>query len=138
VRIPELEDNKEITISPAEADSPAGIHFSVEPKFQLYPYEESEFIQFLNTLPSTLSTENRLSPPSKQVLDLELQETEKLIHSSVDLQPNFGTEKLADLWVAQGKYQEAILIYEKLSFEYPDKRAIFAAKIEKLKAENSI
>lgn len=118
--------------------NPVEIQVSRESKFQLYPYEESEFIQFLNSLPSTLSTISLVSPLSVQASELDVQETEKLINTSLDLQPNFGTERLADLWVAQGKFQEAIAIYEKLSFEYPDKRAIFAAKIEKLKAENSI
>jgi len=106
-----------------------------ESKFQLYPYEESEFIRFLSSLPPTLATPG--AAPS-QVSEIDLKATEILIKESIDLQPNFGTERLADLWVSQGKLQEAIAIYEKLSFEYPDKRGIFAAKIEKLKAENSI
>lgn len=115
--------------------TPVEDQITPEPKFQLYPYEESEFIVFLNSLPPTLS--KPVAVPS-QVSEIEIQATEVLIKESLDLQPNFGTERLADLWVSQGKFQEAITIYEKLSFEYPDKRGIFAAKIEKLKAENSI
>lgn len=104
-----------------------------EVKFQLYPYEESDFIRYLGTLPPVLIHSENGVPEIP-----EIPYTEKLIRDSVDLQPNFGTEALADLWASQGKTQQAMVIYEKLSFEYPDKKDIFAAKIEKLKAENSI
>jgi hypothetical protein len=138
IRTEALEEKGEAIASAPDAGIPVEIPVSRESKFQLYPYEESEFIQFLNSLRPTLSAESGIIPLAVQVSELEVQETEKLITTSLDLQPNFGTERLADLWVAQGKFLEAIAIYEKLSFEYPDKTAIFAAKIEKLKAENSI
>lgn len=106
-------------------------------KFQLYPYEESEFIRYLNTLPSS-KTESMFSTGTIKVQPVELQITEKLISDSIDFQPSFGTESLADLWATQGKTLEAIGVYEKLALEYPDKKTIFAAKIEKLKAEDSL
>lgn len=106
-----------------------------EPKFQLYPYEASEFIRFLSALPPT---QPQLNHNPVKVREINIQSTDQLIRESIDLQPNFGTESLAKLWESQGKFQEAIAIYEKLSFEFPDKKDIFAAKIEKLKAEDSI
>ena len=43
------------------------------------------------------------------------------------------TETMAEVLVKQGKLEQAIEIYEKLSFNNPSKTAYFAAKIEELK-----
>jgi hypothetical protein len=43
------------------------------------------------------------------------------------------TETMAEVLVKQGKPEQAIQIYEKLSFNNPSKSAYFAAKIEELK-----
>ncbi|HEX5152044.1 MAG TPA: hypothetical protein VFW07_11400 [Parafilimonas sp.] len=43
------------------------------------------------------------------------------------------TEAMAEVLVKQGKPEQAIQIYEKLSFNNPSKSAYFAAKIEELK-----
>lgn len=44
------------------------------------------------------------------------------------------TEAMADVLIKQGKPEQAIQIYEKLSFINPSKSAYFAAKIQELKA----
>ena len=43
------------------------------------------------------------------------------------------TEALAAIYIAQGLYDKAMKIYEKLSLKYPEKRAYFAGQIEKIK-----
>ena len=45
------------------------------------------------------------------------------------------TETMAEVFIKQDKLQEAINIYEKLSFFNPSKSAYFAAKIQELKAK---
>lgn len=102
--------------------------------FQLYPYEASEFIRFLEKMPPC-SPEPR---PSLPVHPGPMDEVNRLIEDSLDLKAVSGSESLADLWASQGQYREAISLYERLSFENPEKSATFAAKIEKLKAENSL
>gem|GEM_PF-6215905 len=47
--------------------------------------------------------------------------------------PDVCSETLADLLVVQGKNEEAIKMYEKLSLLYPEKNIYFAARIEKLR-----
>jgi len=43
------------------------------------------------------------------------------------------TETLARIYIQQGYFEKALLAYEKLSLKFPDKSAIFAGQIEKLK-----
>lgn len=43
------------------------------------------------------------------------------------------TETLADIFVMQKKYQEAIATYQKLMLKYPQKSSYFATRIEKIK-----
>ena len=44
------------------------------------------------------------------------------------------TEAMAEVWAKQGNRQKAVLIYQKLSLQNPDKSAYFAAKIDQLNA----
>ena len=43
------------------------------------------------------------------------------------------SESLAKIFVNQGKKEKAIDIYKKLIWKFPQKKALFAAQIEKLK-----
>lgn len=110
------------------------VEVPVQPAFQLYPYEASGFIRFLETLPPCTPE----PPVTSSTPSGPLVEVDRLIEDSLELKATTGSESLADLWATQGQYREAISLYERLSFEYPEKSATFAAKIEKLKAENSI
>lgn len=106
------------------------------PVFQLYPYEASGFIRYLENLPPCSPEPHTF--PSDTGHPGPLDEVNRLIEESLDPKAVMGSESLADLWARQGQYLEAISLYERLSLEYPEKSATFAAKIEKLKAENSL
>ncbi len=43
------------------------------------------------------------------------------------------TDTLAKIYISQGKYEKAILAYEKLSLKYPEKNIYFVGQIKKIK-----
>ncbi len=47
--------------------------------------------------------------------------------------PELITDTLAKIYIKQGKYEKAILAYEKLSLKYPEKNIYFASQIKKIK-----
>jgi hypothetical protein len=116
--------------------------------YPLYAYDESDFVQYLNTLspckvPQEYSNEDHDQTKerithSDDLVALQMEKTAQLIASSVDLREDIGSESLANLWAEQGKPDLAIQIYEKLIVTNPEKRSIFAAKIAKLKADFSL
>ncbi len=60
----------------------------------------------------------------------------KVARSSREDQPGLITETLARVHIQQGNIDKAIEIYRKLSLNFPEKSAYFAAQIEKLSTEN--
>lgn len=60
----------------------------------------------------------------------------KVALSSREDQPGLVTETLARVHIQQGNIDKAIEIYRKLSLNFPEKSAYFAAQIEKLSTEN--
>jgi hypothetical protein len=60
----------------------------------------------------------------------------KVARSSREDQPGLVTETLARVHIQQGNIDKAIEIYRKLSLNFPEKSAYFAAQIEKLSTEN--
>ncbi|MEP7266604.1 MAG: hypothetical protein ABI844_03175 [Saprospiraceae bacterium] len=112
-----------------------------KPKKSLFKFEDSSYLNFLSNLPpcnpphvkyEVLKEEKNGVLPSDQV------ETNKIIQESVELNQSVASESLAVLWEAQGKPELAILLYEKLALSNPEKSTTFAAKIEKLKSDNSL
>ena len=53
--------------------------------------------------------------------------------SSSKMRDDVISESLAKIFTKQGKFQKAIDIYKKLIWKFPQKKALFAAQIEKLK-----
>lgn len=65
----------------------------------------------------------------------EVSETvEKMAMDSITFNNDIVSETLAEIWVRQRQYQQAIRIYQKLSLLNPDKNAYFAQKIQELKS----
>ncbi|MBV7533202.1 hypothetical protein [Chitinophaga sp. sic0106] len=65
----------------------------------------------------------------------EISETvEKMALDSIRINNDIVSETLAEIWVRQRQYQNAIQIYQKLSLLNPDKNAYFAQKIKELKS----
>jgi len=60
----------------------------------------------------------------------------KVAKNSQEDQPGLVTETLARIHIQQGNIDKAIEIYRKLSLNFPEKSAYFAAQIEKLSTEN--
>ncbi|MBC9929954.1 hypothetical protein [Chitinophaga qingshengii] len=65
----------------------------------------------------------------------EVSETvERMAMDSITFNNDIVSETLAEIWVRQHQYQQAIRIYQKLSLLNPDKNAYFAQKIQELKS----
>ena len=58
--------------------------------------------------------------------------SEKESHAGTEVDADFCTETLAQIYTEQGYYDQAKSIYSKLILRYPEKNAYFAALIEKL------
>ncbi|HVI48263.1 MAG TPA: hypothetical protein VM802_25570 [Chitinophaga sp.] len=66
----------------------------------------------------------------------EISETvEKMAMDSITFNNDIVSETLAEIWVRQHQYENAIRIYQKLSLINPDKNAYFAQKIQELKSQ---
>ncbi|MEO0334073.1 MAG: tetratricopeptide repeat protein, partial [Bacteroidota bacterium] len=59
-------------------------------------------------------------------------ETLDLSEKSAKYDADLVTENLAEIMLKQGKKNKAIKIYQQLMLKFPDKKAYFAEKIEKL------
>ncbi len=73
--------------------------------------------------------------PQFNTTEKEERDVEKMAMNSLE-NKNVITESMAEVLVQQGKKQQAIDIYEKLSLSNPEKSVYFASKIQFLKENN--
>lgn len=123
------------------APSPAPI-LSVKPEKSS---QEVDILQEINsyqevsfkTAPKSVILSNFLEKDGGIVLDekgFEEVSVQELAKKSVQADNTIGTETLAVILEQQGKFEQAVAIYEKLIVKYPEKSSTFALQIAALKA----
>ncbi len=121
--------------------------------YQVYEEEDPGVIR--NFLEKITDESERLHPPKKMKKEEQVEIIEKFIQSepkikniktaqalreredlsapSVKFKDDIISENLASIMKSQGKIEQAIDIYKKLIWKFPQKKAYFASQIEELK-----
>jgi hypothetical protein len=108
------------TTEPKKEISSEHKHKVVNPDKQSFVGEEI-IDRFIETQPS-------ISKPTA-----EFYSASKKAKESLDASRNPVSETLAKIYEAQGNYQKAIHVYHQLILNYPEKKSLFAPRIEELK-----
>ena len=77
--------------------------------------------------------ENQYRDAQEDLEDEQTREVQRLAKKSMTKNTSFYTETLANIYVKQEKWENAIEVYEALSIKFPEKSRYFANQIETLK-----
>lgn len=88
---------------------------------------ESLIDAFLNNIPKI----ERPPMPSRG----EVVENEDISLKSIEQPEELASEPLAQIYIAQGYFEKALAVYEKLCLKYPEKSSYFADQIQKVKEQ---
>lgn len=107
--------------------------------------EHADFVSWLTGLnrknaepvvPDDEKRRDKESGKSKKKKNKAKKEAKRLAKRSVQKKRAVATETLAELLTRQGHHQDAIDMYERLCLIYPEKKSIFAARIEMIKSSH--
>lgn len=87
----------------------------------------------LKSFTAWLKTMKKVHPEKIGQADEDTEVAVRNLAEKSNLEREVLTEAMAEAYVQQGKKQKAAEVYSKLSLNYPEKNAYFAAKIESLK-----
>ena len=96
---------------------------------------EISFLDWLSkTKPTPNSSEKKLKGFNSN--DLRLDDIKAKKHDDIKIKKkDYMTETLADLYITQGKYHEALKAYKVLCLKYPEKISLFADQIKFIKKQ---
>ncbi|MCF8237108.1 MAG: hypothetical protein K9I85_03050 [Saprospiraceae bacterium] len=104
---------------------------------------ERNFVEWLTALNEEPSEEGKgskakkSSRKDKKKKNKKKKEAKRLAKLSVQKKQVVATETLAELLTRQGHHKDAIDMYERLCLIFPEKKAIFAARIESIKSSHT-
>ncbi len=81
-----------------------------------------------NDLIAKFLVESPRLEPKMEVVPL----SEEVSESGNKIYDDFMTESLAKIYIKQGNFEKALLIFDKLSLKYPEKNSYFAARVEEI------
>jgi hypothetical protein len=104
-------------------------------KFVLERNPQDKLGKQLRSFTDWLKHMKRLGPEDalKSTEDSQVESKIQTIADSSNITKDVVTEAMAEVLVKQGKNQQAVEVYNKLSFLHPDKSTYFASQIKKLK-----
>ena len=101
-----------------------------------YPLEE--LYQSDETGQSDLINRFIAANPRIEVKEIHDYHIEDISGNSIKEHESFITDTLAKIYLRQGLYTKAIMVYEKLSLKYPEKSSYFASQIEEIKKKYNL
>lgn len=111
-------ENKEVQAMPAY------------PLEELYQPDEADQDDLINRFIAT--------NPRIEVKEIHDYNIEDISGDSIKEHESFITDTLAKIYLRQGLYTKAIMVYEKLSLKYPEKSSYFASQIEEIKKKYNL